>query len=180
MSLICSNRHCVLAVLPSIIFVTIAMAADQCDIPNSGKAGSKNSVVLSVFECAQAQSSPKAVCNLTPSSKEVLNRGEVVDLKHDVNGHAVTAKFFGDEVCVAYRDVSILNYKETKECTSICFTEKETETYHTNLICNIDCAGGFKLLEFVVSHSNSARQSTLISSVVLLAICISMPFGFSF
>lgn len=179
MFIVRSNQHHTLVVLLFVVIPSASIAdstSNQCDFRKDGKTGSKDSVVLSLYTCNQAQSSSKAVCNLIPSSTAVLNRNEVVDMKHDVNSYAVTAKFFGEEVCVSYRDVSILNYKETKECASVCFTEKETITYKSRLICNINCAGGFEKLRFVVTGSGKQRTVT---SLVALVFCAIVSLGVS-
>jgi hypothetical protein len=159
--------------------------AEECPMPNTGKTGSKNSVVLSLYRCSQASSSKKPVCLSKPSSQRILKRGEVIDLRHDVNGYAVTAKFFGDEVCVAYRKVSRIRsylngYTNTNECSSECFTDVETETYDTDLVCGyISCGGGWKKFKFVVSESASGSTVITVMSFVVLAICAVLSFGFA-
>ena len=97
-----------------------------------------------------------------------------MDMKNDVNGYAVTAKFFGEEVCVAYREISSFRsyasgYKRTNKCESECFTDTEFETYETKLVCSqISCGGGREKLKFVVT--DSASKPTIIS-VAVLTIC---------
>lgn len=160
------NRVYFLCVLVSICF-TYILAAKKCPIPNTGKTGTKGSVHLSLFRCVHASSSKKPACSPRPSSRETLKRGEVVDLNYDVNGYAVTAKFFGYEVCVAYRKISSIRtsggYKRTNKCSSECFTEEETETYKSNFV-------GRQKLKFVVSDSAGCVTAT----VSLVPLIVSM------
>lgn len=113
---------------------------------------------------------------------KVLKRGKVVDLNYDVNGYAVTAKYFGDEVCVAYREKSSIRssssrYKRTNQCSSECFRDLEFETYETELVCSqISCGGGRKKLKFVVT--DSANGPTIISFAVL-TICAVLSSSFA-
>jgi hypothetical protein len=185
MSVVCINQFYVLCIVVGVSLTNILAAVKwQCDIPDTGKTGSKNSVVLSLYRCSQATSSKEPVCLTKPSSQEILKRGKVVDLEHDVNGYAVTAKFFGDEVCVAYREISNIQsyqngYKYTKECTSECFKDSESETYETKLTCNPrSCSGGWKKFRFVVTDIESGSESTVMSFLVL-TICGVLSFGFA-
>ncbi|CAB4000634.1 Hypothetical predicted protein [Paramuricea clavata] len=185
MSVVCINQFYVLCVVVGVSLTNILAADSQCAIPDTGKTGSKNSVVLSLYRCSQATPSKEPVCLTMPSSQDLLEQGKVVDLKHDVNDYAVTAKFFGDEVCVAYREISSIRsyrngykYNRTNECTSECFKDSESETYETELICNPRrCSGGWKKFRFVVV-TESGSESTVMSFLVL-TICGVLSFGFA-
>ena len=170
MVLVQVNQLYVLCILVG-ISLRNTLATDECPIPNDGKTGSKSSVTLSLHYCAQATSSSQPACLHKPSSQKLLPRGQVVDLQYDVNGYAVTAKYFGEEVCVAYRKVSIFRnargLDHTDECESECFKYEETETYKSNIVCSsISCGGGRDKLKFVVT--NSAGVCAGMSSVVLI------------
>lgn len=103
-------------------------------------------------------------------------------MNYDVNGYAVTAKFFGNEVCVAYRKHSNFRYYPRPRliinvCTSACFTDKETETYERERNCSPSgCGGGVKTLQFVVTDSSS--KST-VSSFIVFVICAFLSLGFA-
>ena len=175
------NRFYCLSVLAGACVINI-LASNQCDIPNKGKTGTKDSVVLSLYRCSQATSSKEPVCLTKPSSQEVLKRGKVVDMNHDVNGYAVTAKYFGDEVCVAYREKSSIRshlsgYKITNKCSSECFRDLEFETYETELVCSqISCGGGWDKLKFVVTDSASGPA---IISFAVMTICSVLSSSFA-
>ena len=161
------------------------LAANTCPIPNKGKIGSKKSVVLTMYGCVQATSSKDPACRTNPWSQKLLQKGQEVNLKYDVNGYAVTAKFFGAEVCVAYRKKSTIKsrsgYQRTNECSSECFENKETETYETNLVCShISCGGGRKKLKFVVSNSGiSSKSATTFTTILFVIIACLLCFDFS-
>ena len=176
MVLVQANQLYVLCILVG-IRLRSTLAADQCPIPNDGKTGSKSSVTLSLHDCVQATSSSKPVCPPKPSRQKLLRRGEVVDLEHDVNGYAVTAKYFGEEVCVAYRRLSIYQGStgrdHTEKCASECFKDEEYETYESDIVCSvISCGGGRLKLKFVVT--NSAGVCAVMSSVVLIISSVAM------
>ena len=178
MVLVQENQLYMLCILVG-ISLRNTLAADHCPIPNDGKTGSKSSVTLSLHYCVQASSSSKPACLPKPYSQKILPRGEVVDLEYDVNGYAVTAKYFGEEVCVAYRKVSVFTdargRKRTDECESECFEDEETETYKSNIVCSsISCGGGRNRLKFVVTSSAGmcAVMSTAVLIISAVAICL--------
>ena len=168
MVLVGANQLYTLCILVCMTFRN-TLATDQCPIRKGAKTGSRDSVVLSLYRCVQESPSKKSFCLSTPSSQTILKRGEVGDLQHDVNGYAVTAEYFGLEVCVAYRAKSRISYKFTDKCKSACFVSEQIQTYETRLVCNSSpCGGGWKKLKFVVKFPNSASPSTVMSFLVLI------------
>ena len=166
-----ANQLYTLCILVCMMFRN-TLAADQCPIPKGAKTGSRDSVVLSLYRCVQESPSKKSFCLSTPSSQRLLKRGEEVDLQHDVNGYAVTAEYFGLEVCVAYRASSTIrniSYNFFGKCKSACFMSDQIQTYETNLFCGSSgCGGGWKKLKFVVKFVNPASLSPVMSFLVLI------------
>ena len=144
----------------------------QCPIPKGAKNGSRDSVVLSLYRCIQESPSKKSVCLPSPSNQKLLKRGEVVDLQYDLNGYAVTAEYFGLEVCVAYQAITTIwniSYNFARKCKSACFISDQIQTYETKLICSSSgCGGGWKRLKFVAKFQNSASLFPLMSFFVLI------------
>ncbi|XP_028398026.1 uncharacterized protein LOC114521703 [Dendronephthya gigantea] len=161
---------------------------EKCSLPlDVYSSGPKESVVLSLYHCFRpAYSETKKFvdeCKSQPSSKMVLKRYQVVDMKDTVNGYAVTAKFYGDQVCVAYRkkqDIHDSRGHITPEyCTTKCQIKDEASAiYKTELVCNgtAGCTGGYKRLKFIVSDSSS--ETTMISLTVL-TICTLLSAAFA-
>ena len=178
-----TSRFYFLFFLTCVCFTNI-LAANTCPIPDNGKIGSKKSVVLSTYKCVQASSSKDPVCPNEPSSKKLLQKGQEVNLENDVNKYAVTAKFFGAEVCVAYRKKSNFQSSRgidlTNECASECFENEETETYDSKTVCSdIGCRGGRNRLKFVISNSGISKSATTFTTILFVTIGWLLCFGFS-
>jgi hypothetical protein len=148
----------------------------QCWPMADGKTGPKNSVVLSLYRCVKTPSSKETVCMKSPSTRILLEQDEVVDLSFDVNKYAVTAEYFGEEVCVAYKASGIHTNSSDVifiggDCISSCFKYNKTETYYTRLFCSDDgCSGGEEKFKFVVTDVEAASisMSAVLSLLLLL------------
>lgn len=152
---------------------------NTCPLPSDGKVGNIGRARLIVYDCIRASSSSKAACGGKPVKTVLLYRGIATSLNYDVNGYAVMAKFYGEDICVSYRGHSIrkgTSYRNTKKCEKKCFSIKETEetvTYKSEVTCSyISCGGGYHSLRFEAS-SKSAHEAPLFTTVL---ICILMKF----
>ena len=150
---------------------------NTCPLPSDGKVGNIGSARLLVYDCIRASSGSKAACGGRPIKNVLLYRGISTNIDYDVNGYAVMAKFFGEDICVSYRRHSISKgalYRNTKKCEKKCFSIKETEetaTYKSEVTCSyISCGGGYNSLRFEAS-SKSAHEAPLFTTVL---ICIVM------
>lgn len=152
---------------------------NTCPLPSDGKIGNIGSARLLVYDCIRASSSSKAACGGKPIKTILLYRGISTNLNYDVNEYAVMVKFYGEDICVSYREHTILkgiSSQNTKECEKKCFSIKETEetaTYKSDVFCSYSsCGGEYHSLRFEAS-SKSAHKAPLFTTVL---ICTMMKF----
>ena len=142
--------------ISSRILLSTAQENITCSLPSNGKSGDKTRVKLVVYKCIQATSSSVSACGGQAVREVVLEKGKTatVSFASTDGTPTVLAKFFGDEVCVAYREEQIRKGTIVKHdfmCDSECFSDDEEVTYHSDFYCStVRCGGTKKKFKFEV------------------------------
>ena len=100
----------------------ISPKIEQCPIYNTGKSGSMERVRINMWDCLKRAGSSSSTCGVKPIQSDILlKEGALTNLNKNVNGYAIMAKFFGDEVCVSLRrfDYYANKYTCEEDCESV-------------------------------------------------------------
>ena len=161
--------------ISSHILLSAAQENGMCSLPSNGKSGDKTRVKLAVYKCIQATSDSASACGGQAVREVVLEKGKTTAVSFaSTDGiPTVLAKFFGDEVCVAYREEQIRKGTIVRHdfmCDSECFSDDEEVTYHSDFYCStLSCGGTKKKFKFEVRDGAEGfvmRLSVLIGLAV--------------
>ena len=156
--------------LLSLTRINVCAQNSKCPILDDGKTGDTKSAQLKIYNCEATPNDTKLDCGKKVVSEANLEKGKEVDVKYNVNGYAVLAKFIGTEVCVSYRDEEITTGTTVSiesKCESECFCYMEYETYFKNITCSKNKCDTHakKKLKFVLHVSSGSRFAATIGVI---------------